>query len=96
MLAQLADVTLNPSTDNLPGGGALQRLTDGIGGWALVLSLLALVVGAVAWALGAHSSNYQQSYTGRRTVLVAGLASLLIGAGPAVVNFFFHVGQGVH
>jgi MFS family permease len=94
--AHMADVQFHPSTDSLPGGKVLQRLTDGIGGWALVLSLVALVIGAAAWALGAHSSNYQQSYIGRRTVLVAGLASLLIGAGPGLVNFFFHVGQGVH
>jgi hypothetical protein len=24
------------------------------------------------------------------------LAALLIGAAPAIVNFFFHAGQGVH
>jgi hypothetical protein len=28
-------------------------------------------------------------------VLVSGLAALLIGAAPALVNFFFHAGQGV-
>ena len=29
-------------------------------------------------------------------VLVSALAALLIGAAPAIVNFFFHAGQGVH
>jgi hypothetical protein len=29
-------------------------------------------------------------------VLVSGLAALLIGAGPGLVNFFFHAGTGVH
>jgi len=92
----LADVTMTPDVGNLPGGDVLQHLTNGLGGWALVGALVALLIGAAAWALGAHSQNYQHSYTGRRTVLIAGLAALLIGAAPALVNFFFHAGQGVH
>ena len=92
----LADVTLTPTPGNLPGGAVLQQLTNGIGGWALIGALVALVIGAAAWALGSHAQNYQQSFTGRKTVLVAGLAALLIGAAPAIINFFFHAGQGVH
>lgn len=92
----LGDVSLHPSTVNLPGGAALQSITNGLGGWALALALVGLLIGAAAWALGSHSQNYQQSYVGRRTVLVSGLAALLVGAAPAVVNFFFHTGQAVH
>jgi hypothetical protein len=54
------------------------------------------VVGAGIWALGSHAQNYQHAYVGRRTVLVSGIAALLVGASPALVNFFFHAGQGVH
>jgi hypothetical protein len=93
---RLADVSLTPDPGQLPGGTTLQQLTNGIGGWALIFSLVGLVVGAAAWALGSHSQNYQQSFIGRRTVLVSGLAALLIGAAPAIINFFFHTGQGVH
>ena len=91
----VAGVTLNPDTSNLPGGALLQHLTDGLGGWALVFALVGLVIGAAGWALGAHSQNYHQAFNGRRTVLVSGLAALLVGAAPAIVNFFFHAGQGV-
>lgn len=94
--ARLTDVSLSPDPGDLPGGTTLQTLTNGIGGWALILSLVGLVVGAAAWALGSHSQNYQQSYIGRRTVLVSGLAALLIGAAPEIINFFFHTGQAVH
>ena len=92
----LVAVTMTPDPSQLPGGQVLQRLTDGLGGWALALSLVGLLIGAAAWALGAHSQNYQQSYSGRKAVLVSGFAALLIGAGPAIVNFFFSTGQGVH
>jgi MFS family permease len=92
----LADVTMTPDPANLPGGAVLQHLTNGLGAWALIGALVAFVIGAAAWALGSHSQNFQQSITGRKTVLVAGLAALLIGAAPAIINFFFHAGQGVH
>ena len=87
---------LTPDTSALPGGQVLQHLMNGSAGWALACPWSGLVVGAAAWALGSHGQNYQQSYVGRRAVLVSGLAALLIGAGPAIVNFFFHAGQGVH
>lgn len=91
----LADVVLHATAGQLPGGAVLQNLTNGIGGWALIFSLVGLVVGAALWALGAHSQNYHQSFVGRRAVLVSGLAALLIGAAPAVINFFFNAGLKV-
>lgn len=94
--ARLADVTLTPDPGNLPGGSVLQTLANGLGGWALIAALAGLVVGAALWALGSHAQNYQQSFVGRRVVLVSALAALLIGAAPALVNFFFHAGQSVH
>jgi MFS family permease len=89
-------VTAQPDTSALPGGAELQKLMNGLDGWALTLSLVGLLIGAAAWALGSHGQNYQQSFVGRRAVLISGLAALLIGAGPAIVNFFFQAGQGVH
>ncbi len=96
LFASTSIVHLSPDTGDLPGGQVLQNLMNGLDGWALALSLVGLVVGAAAWALGSHGQNYQQSFVGRRTVLISGLAALLIGAGPGIVNFFFSTGQGVH
>ena len=66
MLWHLADVTLNPNINALPGGGTLQTLTNGLGAWALIAALAGLVIGAAAWALGVHAQNFQQSMVGRR------------------------------
>lgn len=88
-------VDARPDPSQLPGGQVLQDLTNGIMGWALVLSLVALVISAVVWALGANSSNYQYTYVGKRGVVIAGLAALLIGAAPAIINFFFNAGTAV-
>jgi hypothetical protein len=100
LLAYLADasnqVTLHPSLDSLPGGGTLQSLVNGLGAWALIAALVGLVIGAAAWALGVHAQNFQQSMVGRRAVLVSGLAALLVGAAPTIVNFFFGQGTSLH
>ena len=91
-----ADVHLNPTPTDLPGSAELQRLANGLAGWALIGSLVALVIGAVLWALGAHSQNMHQSMTGRRAVMASVAAAILIGAAPALINFFFSAGVAVH
>ncbi len=87
--------SFSPTASKLPGGAVLQTLVDGLGGWALILALAGLVIGAALWALGSHSQNYQQSFVGRRAVLVSGLAALIVGAAPAIIDFFFHTGLHV-
>jgi hypothetical protein len=85
----------SPTAAALPGGSTLLKLVDGLGGWALILAVAGLVIGAALWAIGSHSQNYQQSYVGRRAVLVSGVAALLIGAAPTLISFFFSTGQGI-
>jgi hypothetical protein len=89
-------VGVNPNPGGVPGSAAVQSIADGIAWWALLLSLLGLVIGAASWAIGSHSANYQYATSGRRAVLVSGLAALIIGAAPALINFFFSTGQHVH
>jgi hypothetical protein len=84
--------SFQPTAQLLPGGHALIELVNGIGGWALILALAGLLIGAAVWALGSHSQNYQQSFVGRRAVIVSALAALIVGAAPAIVDFFFHTG----
>ncbi|MDQ1391420.1 MAG: hypothetical protein QOF30_397 [Acidimicrobiaceae bacterium] len=95
MFHLFADVTLNPSAQQLPGAEVLQQLTNGIGGWALIAAMVGMVVGAVAWAFGQHSQNYHQAYSGRKGVIISAAAALLIGAASPVINFFTHVGNSV-
>jgi hypothetical protein len=87
--------TVSPNPGGLPGANIIESLTSGLEFWALMAALAGLLIGAAAWALGSHSQNYQQSFVGRRTVLVSGLAALLIGAAPGIVNFFFSTGSSV-
>ncbi len=93
VLAQ--QVQLNPDINQLPGGNVIQQLANGIGGWALLLSLIALVISAAAWALGSNSQNFHYTYVGKRGVLISGLSALLIGGAPAIINFFNGLGTSV-
>ena len=88
-------VNVQPNT-NLPGTQQIQQLIDGFSQWALMAAVAGMLVGAAVWALGHHSSNYQQSANGRRGLLISGVAAMVIGAAPAVVNFLFTLGLGVH
>ena len=79
-------VNLSPDPSALPGSNVLQDLTNGLGAWALIAAMVGIVIGAVTWALGHYSQNYQLAYNGRRGVLVSGLAAILISGAPAIIN----------
>ena len=88
-------VNLNPDPDKLPGGDVLQNLTDGIAGFSLIVCLIGLVAGAAMWGIGSTSSNYQQTFVGKRAFAVSALAALLIGGAAAIINFFYGAGQNI-
>jgi hypothetical protein len=88
-------IPLIPDGTQLPGTRELHQLTNGIAEWALIAALIGILVGAAAWGLGHYSQNYHQSYNGRKGLLVSAAAALVIGAAPAVVDFFLRLGGNV-
>ena len=66
---------------------------DGLYSWSLILILAALVVAAIAWAWGAQSNHHGATSGGRRGVLIAAGAGLLVGMAPQIVNFFYGIGR---
>jgi hypothetical protein len=89
-------VSVQSGSSTLPGTDVLQTLINGLGNWALMGALAGMLLGAALWAVGHHSSNYQQSANGRKGLLIAGFAALVIGAAPGLINFFFALGGSVH
>src|SRR5579863_6310406 len=86
-------VDMTPDPKALPGFDVLHSLTNGLGGWALIAAMAGIVIGAVMWAFGHYSHNYQQAYNGRRGVLLSGLAAILIGGAPYIVNLLVQKGS---
>lgn len=91
-----AGISGQPDPNGLPGSSALQQLINGIAFWALLASLGGLLISAAVWALSAHSGNYHHATVGRRGTIVSAIAAFLVGAAPAIVNFFENLGKTVH
>jgi hypothetical protein len=47
------------------------------------------------WGVGSTSSNYQQTFVGKRAFAVSAVAALLIGGAAAIINFFYGAGQNI-
>ena len=89
------DVTISPNSNGLPGIGQLRTIVGASMTIGLILAVLALIVSAVVWALGANSSNPHLAGRGKVGVLVGLGAAIVTGASVALVNFFWNVGQSV-
>ena len=89
------DIHISPNDNGLPGIGQLRTIVGASMTVGLVLAVLALVISAVVWALGANSSNPHMAGRGKVGVLVALGAAIVCGASVTLVNFFWHVGQSI-
>ena len=89
------DIDISPNSNGLPGIGQLRSIVGASMTVGLILAVLALVVSAVVWAMGANSSNPHLAGRGKLGVLVGVGAAVITGASVALVNFFWNVGQAV-
>lgn len=80
----------------LPGTNILESLGSGLQSWGVVVGIIAVVVSALLWALGAGSDNAQQASRGKRGVLFSLVAVALIGAAPVLVQWAFDLGQSAN
>lgn len=80
----------------LPGTNILEGLGTGLQSWGVVIGIIAVVVSALLWALGAGSDNANQATRGKRGVLYALIAVALIGAAPVLVQWAFDLGQSAN
>jgi MFS family permease len=87
--------SITPQPDNLPGFNELQHLANGLEGWALLAAAVGIVIGAIIWAFGHYSQNYQQALNGRRGVMVSALAAVLIGGASRIIGFFLKQGSAL-
>jgi hypothetical protein len=89
------NININPNSDGLPGIQQLRSIVGASMAVGLILAVLALLISAIVWSLGANSSNPHLASRGKLGVLVALGAAIICGASVALVNFFWNVGQAV-
>ncbi|WP_141013679.1 DUF6112 family protein [Nocardioides sambongensis] len=89
------DIKIKPNGSGLPGISQLRSIVGASMTVGLILAVLALVISAIVWALGANSSNPHLAGRGKVGVLAGLVAAIVCGASVALVNFFWNVGQAV-
>ena len=89
------DIDISPNSDGLPGLQQLRSIVGASMTIGLILAVLALIISAIVWALGANSSNPHLAGRGKLGVLVALGAAIVCGASVTLVNFFWNIGQQV-
>jgi hypothetical protein len=89
----VADVS--PNTTGLPGIGTLSNMVGALLTIGLIACVAGLVIAAIVWAIGSHSSNPHLAGRGKSGVLVAFVAAVLIGGANVLVDFFVTTGKGI-
>jgi Family of unknown function (DUF6112) len=89
----MADVS--PNTTGLPGIGTLSSMVGALLTVGLIACVAGLVLAAIVWAVGSHSSNPHLAGRGKSGVLVALVAAVLIGGANVLVDFFVTTGKGL-
>ena len=72
-----------------------ESLDGGLMFYALLGCLAALVIGSAWWALGHHLASPHHTGRGKAAVGAALVGALLVGGGPALVEFFTGVGSRI-
>ncbi len=92
-LGVVADVL--PNSTGLPGISTLSNMVGALLTVGLIACVAGLVIAAIVWAIGSHSSNPHMAGRGKSGVLVAFIAAVLIGGANVLVDFFVATGKGI-
>lgn len=85
----LAQVSVNPNSDGMPGADLIQRLLN----WAQMLalwgSLGALLIGAAMYGLAREGGSYGGASRGKTLAMGGIVGAILAGIAPTAVNMLF-------
>lgn len=94
-LFRLAEISVKPNPNGLPGTQALEKLVNGLAAIALLGCGAALVIGAAQWGLAQRANNYSQAADGKTKMLYGIGGAFVVGAASALINFFYGAGTAV-
>ena len=86
-------IDIDPNGTGLPGIEQLRIIVGAVMTVGLILSVLALIVSAIVWAIATAHGNYATASKGRIGVLVSVGAAVLAGGGVAWMNWLLNLGQ---
>lgn len=89
VLDVLAQVSVSPSSDGMPGADLIQQLLN----WGQMVSLwgslAALLVGAAMYGLAREGGSYGGASRGKALALGGVVGAILAGLAPTAVNMLF-------
>lgn len=95
LAVETAAVSIKPNPNGGPGTPALEKLVNWLAAVVLLGCAAGLLIGAAQWALGSKSNNFSHASDGKQKVLYSLIAAFVVGAGAALINFFYTSGQAV-
>jgi len=92
-VVRLADTPTFTPTAGAPGSGAVQKLLDWGGWFALAASLGGLIIGAGMWAHSSSTGSYGGVHKGKQYVLGGAIGALVLGIAPILLSTLYSTGQ---
>lgn len=92
----LAQVSVSPDPNALPGRPQLQTIVNGSAFIASIVCVLGLLVGGATMAISKSSNNSRYEQHGKTMLYASAGGALVVGAAAGLINFFVNLGQGVH
>lgn len=87
--AVVAQVSVSPTSDGMPGAELFQRLLGWLSQLALWGSLASILAGAAVYGLAQNSGNYNGAFRGKQLAIAGVVGALLAGLAPTVINMLF-------
>jgi hypothetical protein len=89
----LAQVSVTPDSNGMPGGALIQKILNWSQMVALWGSLAALLVGAAMYGLAREGGNYSSASRGKTLALGGAVGAALAGIAPTAVNLLFQAAR---
>jgi hypothetical protein len=88
-LSVLADVTVEPTTDGMPGADLIQQILNWLAQAALWGSLGAILAGAGLFWLGHQAGNFAGASRGKTLAVAGAVGACVAGVAPTAVNLLY-------
>lgn len=89
LIGVLAQVTVDPSSDGMPGADLIQQLLNWSQMLALWGSLGAVLIGAAMYGMAREGGSYGGASRGKTLAMGGMVGAILAGLAPTAVNMLF-------
>ncbi len=93
LLGVLADVSVNPTTDGMPGANLIQQILNWLAQAALWGSLGSILAGAAMFWVGHQTGHFGGASKGKTLAVAGAVGACVAGIAPSAVNLLYRAAQ---